>query len=180
MPPRPRPLDPRVARTQQQLHEALIALTLERGWDTLSVQQVCERAGVGRSTFYVHFADTEELLLSRFQRDHIVPRATGPFGFLRPLIEHVGAHRTLYRALLGTRCERAVRGRFLGIVSELVEADVARALPAAPQRMAATRYVSGACYETLTWWLEQREPQASSELERWMRQFSTGALAQLR
>jgi AcrR family transcriptional regulator len=177
MPPRHRPLDPRVARTQQQLHEALIALTLERGWDALSVQQVCERAGVGRSTFYVHFADIEELLLSRFQRDHVVPHSRGAFGFMRPLIEHVDAHRRLYQALLGTRCERAVRRRFLGIVSELVEADVASTVPAGPRRMAAVRYVAGACNETLTWWLEQSAPQAAVELERWMRQFSTGALA---
>ena len=180
MPASTRSLDARVARTQRLLHEALVALTLERGWDTLSVQQVCSRAGVGRSTFYTHFADTEELLLSGFQREHVVQRTGGTFGFFRPLIEHVDAHRALYLALLGTRCERAVRRRFLGVVSELVEADVARAVPAGPQRTAAVRYVAGACNETLTWWLVQPKRQAPVELEQWLRQLSIGAVAQLR
>ncbi|HKP62825.1 MAG TPA: TetR/AcrR family transcriptional regulator [Polyangiales bacterium] len=177
---RTRPVDPRVARTQRQLHEALLELTLERGWDALSVQQVCERAGVGRSTFYVHFADNEELLLHGFRREHLVPHANGTFGFLRPLVEHVSEHRALYLALLGTRCERAVRNRFMGIVSDLIETDVARLAPASPQRTAAVRYLSGACHETLTWWLEQRTPLPTLEIERSLRQFSSGAIAQLR
>jgi AcrR family transcriptional regulator len=175
-----RTLDPRVARTQRLLHDALIELTLERGWNELSVQQVCARAGVGRSTFYVHFADTEELLLSNFRREHVVPHATGTFGFLRPLIQHIDAHNALYLALLGTRCERAVRRRFMDIVAELVEADLARVMQPSAQRTAAVRYVAGACNETLTSWLSQRARSTPSELEHWLRQFSTGVVNQLR
>ena len=177
---RTRPLDPRVARTQQALHEALVSLTLERGWDALNVQQVCERAGVGRSTFYVHFADNEELLLSGFRREHVVRHASGAFGFLRPLIEHVGEYRPLFLRLVGSSCERAVRRRFSGIVSELIEADIAGMAPASPRRAAAVRYVSGACNETLSWWLEQRTPQSRLEIEHSLRQFSIGAISQLR
>lgn len=180
MPYRSLSIDPRVARTHRQLHEALIELMLERGFDDLSVQQVCARAGVGRSTFYVHFADTEELLLHNFRREHVVPHAAGTFGFLRPLIEHVAANRALYPALMGTRCERAVRRRFMDIVSELVEADLARVLPASSQRTAAVRYVAGACNETLTSWLEQRTRSTPSEIEHWLRQFSHGVVRQLR
>src|SRR6185437_2006254 len=58
--------DRRVERTQRALREALIRLVLERGWDDVSVQDVCARANVGRSTFYLHFADKEELLVSGF------------------------------------------------------------------------------------------------------------------
>ena len=177
---RNRSVDPRVARTQRRLHEALLGLTLERGWDALSVQQVCDRAGVGRSTFYVHYADNEELLLRGFRREHVVPHATGTFGFLRPLVEHVDEYRALFLSLVGTRCERAVRHRFMGIVSDLIEADVARLAPTSPQRTAAVRYLSGACHETLAWWLEQRAPLPALEIERTLRQLSSGAIAQLR
>lgn len=176
-------LDPRVARTHQALRDALITLTMERGWDALNVQQVCARAGVGRSTFYVHFADNEDLLLSGFHRDHVAPpaaRARNAFGFFRPLIEHVSEYRTLYQALVGTRCEPAVRRRFARVVSELVEAEVPRAAHHELQRTAAVRYLTGACTETLTWWLDQPKPQAAAEIERCLRQLSAGALAQLR
>src|SRR5262249_477652 len=55
----PNPTDRRVVRTRQTLRAALIALLYERGWDAISVQDICGRAGVGRSTFYTHFADKE-------------------------------------------------------------------------------------------------------------------------
>jgi AcrR family transcriptional regulator len=58
--------DRRIERTRRTLREALIALILERGWDDISVQDVCNRADVGRSTFYTHFADKEELLVGGF------------------------------------------------------------------------------------------------------------------
>lgn len=45
--------DRRVRKTRRLLHEALVTLILERGWDAVSVRDVCERADVGRSTFYV-------------------------------------------------------------------------------------------------------------------------------
>src|SRR5512139_3251865 len=61
-----RPTDRRVLRTRATLREALVRLILERGWDDISVQDVCDRANVGRSTFYSHFADKEELLLAGF------------------------------------------------------------------------------------------------------------------
>src|SRR5687768_13088670 len=64
------PVDPRVVRTRRQLRDALVASILERGWEAVSVTDVCERAEIGRSTFYVHFADKEELLLSGFDELH--------------------------------------------------------------------------------------------------------------
>ena len=65
--PKPsKPNDRRVLRTRRTLREALVQLILQRGWEKVSVLEVCERADVGRSTFYTHFADKEELLLSGF------------------------------------------------------------------------------------------------------------------
>lgn len=59
-------VDQRVRRTQSALRAALLELIGERGWDEVTVQAVCDRARVGRSTFYAHYADKEELLLSGF------------------------------------------------------------------------------------------------------------------
>src|SRR5690242_18297174 len=71
--PKTRAPDRRIQRTRRLLHEAILELIHERGWDAITVQDVCERADVGRSTFYVHFADKEELLVSGFGqlRDHL-------------------------------------------------------------------------------------------------------------
>ena len=91
--------DRRVRRTQAALRNALVALIIERGWDGFSVQELCERADVGRSTFYMHYADKEEVLgggladVGREIRAQL--RSSGadrPLAFARPLLEHAQEH----------------------------------------------------------------------------------------
>ena len=54
----------RIRRTHERLGMALLELILERPIDKVTVQQVLDRAKVGRSTFYLHFRDKNDLLLS--------------------------------------------------------------------------------------------------------------------
>jgi len=172
---RPTSLDPRTARSHARLRDALLELTLEHGWDGVSVQQVCARAGVGRSTFYSHFADREELLLAAFRREHIVPRRarrSEPLAFVGPLIEHVADQRALYNALRGSSCEAAVNLRFSEVVAELLDADLAAYTTSGVPRTAAVRYLTGAFCETLTYWLKQRDAGSGDEVERILKQFS--------
>jgi AcrR family transcriptional regulator len=61
-------LDPRVKRTRQLLIQALIDLIKERGFQAISVQDLSERAGINRATFYAHFPD-KFALLEYFIRD---------------------------------------------------------------------------------------------------------------
>ena len=56
--------DRRVLRTQQLLQTALISLIQEKGFEALSVQDIIDRANVGRATFYAHFDNKEDLLVS--------------------------------------------------------------------------------------------------------------------
>ena len=58
----------RILRTRRLLHEALVSLILEKGYADITVQDILDRANVGRSTFYAHFRDKEDLLLSGFDR----------------------------------------------------------------------------------------------------------------
>ncbi len=59
--------DRRVQKTRQALQEALIALILQKGYDAVMVQDILDRANVGRSTFYAHYQDKDDLLQSRFE-----------------------------------------------------------------------------------------------------------------
>src|SRR5688572_21269164 len=117
----PKATDRRVLRTRRTLRNALVELILERGWDEVSVQDVCERADVGRSTFYMHFADKEELLFSGFDDLRKEVRAqlaaqgdAGPrvLGFARGLLEHAHENQRLGRAMFGKRSGQAVQKRF--------------------------------------------------------------------
>ena len=56
--------DRRVARSRRALKEALTDLILEQGYESVTVQDVIDRADVGRSTFYAHFVDKDDLLMA--------------------------------------------------------------------------------------------------------------------
>ena len=58
--------DRRTNRTRKLLQEALVSLILEKGYEKVTVQNVIDRANVGRSTFYAHFQNMDDLLLSQF------------------------------------------------------------------------------------------------------------------
>ena len=55
-------LDPRVKRTRNLLEHAFLDVTAEKGFQAVSVQDITERAGVNRATFYAHFPDKYALL----------------------------------------------------------------------------------------------------------------------
>ena len=107
--------DRRVERTKRLLTEALMELIRERSYDDVTVQDVLDRADVGRSTFYAHFRNKDHLLLGDFGRGTTAnPAPLGDFHLFQHLEENYG----LYRSLAGTdglppvmaRLEEMVRG----------------------------------------------------------------------
>jgi AcrR family transcriptional regulator len=179
--------DRRVQRTQRTLREALIRLILERGWDGVSVQDICERADVGRSTFYVHFADKEELLVSGFGdlrkmlRAHLSPASGEPLGFTIALIEHAREYEPLFKALVGRRTALAVQRSFMDVVTELVEEDLVHGgAPPSPVREVAVSYVAGAFWEILRWWFEQRKPLPAAEIGGMFKRLTMPVLREVR
>jgi AcrR family transcriptional regulator len=58
--------DRRVQRTRKLLQEALMTLILEKGYEAMTIQDIIDRANVGRATFYNHFLDKQDLLVSGF------------------------------------------------------------------------------------------------------------------
>ncbi len=165
--------DRRVQRTRLALRDALISLLEECGWDDINIQSLCERANVGRSTFYLHFQNKEELLVSGFDdlraglRAQAEMRKNGKSGsllFVRGLIEHVYEQRALFRAIVGRRSGHVVQKRFREMVNQLVEEEIS--LPAKGwQQDAGARYVAGALVELLAWWVDAGTARNAEEIE---------------
>src|SRR5258708_20430827 len=57
-------IDRRVQRTRDLLQKALIDLISECGYDAITIQDIVNRANVGRTTFYVHYSSKNELFMS--------------------------------------------------------------------------------------------------------------------
>ena len=171
-------MDRRVQRTRRALREALLALVLERGWERVSVRDVCAVADVGRSTFYSHFADREELLLSGFDELEAELRARDPrpLGFVAGLAEHVEQNRALARRVMSRRGGPPVRHRMSGLVVGLIEKDLAPLAPPSPVRTATAHYLAGALIDLLLWRLDDRSGMSIPETEALFRRLSEPVL----
>jgi AcrR family transcriptional regulator len=171
--------DERVRRTHERLGSALVALIQEKSIDDVTVQEVLDRASVGRSTFYLHFRDKNDLLLSQLEKFlemmstalsarkekslRVVPVAE--------MFEHIGSQKKMYRALAD--CGRLndffdlAQGYFArGIERRLVESG---RLPKLPQRELAARSsaLAGSLLSLLRWWLDRgakEKPRAMDEM----------------
>lgn len=164
--------DRRVQRTRRALREALVVLILERGWEGFSVQDVCDRADVGRSTFYTHFADKEELVGGSFDDLRRALRAQlaasgrpGPLGFSRGLIEHAHEQRRLFLAVVGKKSGHLVQRRFRELVLGLVREDLDSLLAPGPRRDPVVAFVGGAFIEVLTWSLEAKSSMSAEQVD---------------
>lgn len=65
------------ANTTQRLHNALIALLEKKDFTDISIKEICEKAGINRSTFYAHYENTAELafdieknIIDKFEREN--------------------------------------------------------------------------------------------------------------
>jgi AcrR family transcriptional regulator len=180
----PKTSDRRIQKTHRALQEALITLIVERGWDNFTVQDLCERADVGRSTFYMHFADKEDVVtggLGEFRkgvRAAVASRKgdSEPFAFVRPLIEHAFEQQRAFRALLGKGSGQPVLRRFRELVSEMVQDDLAGVVASKLKKGAATAFLVGGFLDLLTWGLERGPACGPQELEQLFQQMAAPVL----
>ena len=164
-------LDRRVIRTRQLLRDALMELILEDGYDAVTVQDIAERANVGRATFYLHYAGgKEELLLSNLEviYDELVARIKTlkrePFisGQRRPsqiAFEHAAEQRDLYLILLRGQGATALAQRIREYLAGLIQQELLEQRedsPVPPEIVA--NYMAGSLIALITWWLENDMP----------------------
>jgi len=162
---RPRP-DRRVGKTRKALKEALTDLILEKGYEGVTVQDVIDRADVGRSTFYAHFVDKDDLLMA-ILADLDVPspdasswKADDPaFGWTLALFRHFGSGRRLFKAVASSQSGALARRETTQRLEELARAELSR-LKAA-RRLDAfrlelmVRFLVGTFIGFMDWWMRE-------------------------
>lgn len=164
-----RPIDRRVARTRGMLHQALLSLILEKGYAAISVEDICERANVGRSTFYAHFTSKDDLKrsgLERLRRELLARRrdasASAPvsspaLGFSLAMFEHARDHMHLYRALVGSKggaiALDTIRQTLCDFVRGGLTTTGGRNGESVPHEFV-VQHIVGAYMAVLTWWLD--------------------------
>ncbi len=182
-------IDRRTRRTRSALRDALLSLLSEKGWDDLSVQDICSRADIGRSTFYLHYPSKDELLvgsladlrsaLNESAGARVEGRAAQPLAFVRGLLEHLYEQRRLCRSIFGRRSAHTVQVRFREMVAKLVADNLAELAPPGWKRDAAARYLAGALVEMLAWWIDSRPMRPIDEVERLFLELAGPAVREL-
>jgi AcrR family transcriptional regulator len=154
--------DSRVRQTRLALLGALPSLMLERGYDRITIQNVLERAQVGRATFYAHFESKDDLLtcsVANLRAWLVAAWEAMPdqrLGFTRPLFEHLSSHGAIYEKSIARASEVSVERHIRAMLATLVHDDLARR-PGRANAAAlelAVRYVVGALWATIVWWME--------------------------
>jgi AcrR family transcriptional regulator len=174
--------DRRSERTRHTLGDALVSLMLERRYVDLTVQDILDRANIGRSTFYAHFWDKDDLLASTIARmiealSQHMDQGSGDSTALLPslgLFQHVqGQYHLLYRAFVPLQGVEMLTQTLRGHLCQHVEQRLRRLLPAPTADltiMVTTQAVVGAFLALLHWWLEQEMPLSPEQMDAHFRQ----------
>ena len=169
--------DARVRRTRDALGDALIALMQEKPFDTITVQEVLDRAHVSRSTFYSHYSDKDDLLMSDAEEffeaismalsahddksDRVFP--------VSEFFTHLSDVQPFFKALVKSgkfqENMELARGHFArGIERRLSELPRAKSIP--PNRLPAIAFThAGALLSLLTWWLDRGMRESPAEMD---------------
>ncbi|GMR10521.1 MAG: TetR/AcrR family transcriptional regulator [Anaerolineae bacterium] len=183
-------MDRRVRRTRRLLNEALMSLIAEKGYEAITVQNIIDRADLGRSTFYAHYRDKEDLLLSGMDelvhsllwRVEGMPMEAEGEGESRrilstqSLFRHTQEQHRLYKAMVGGRGIDVIVKTIHDHLSSHILEQIERLLPdgqttlVPPLVMAV--YLAGALLTLLTWWLDNDMPYPPERMEEMFQQLT--------
>jgi AcrR family transcriptional regulator len=170
--------DLRVKRSQRLLRDALIDLIEERGFDTLTVGEITERAMVSRATFYRNYQDKYDLVEQIYAEATQVlfdalaePTTEHPPRIWTRFFEHIAEYERLYRALLGRKGSPWFVQKMRGSLAELIKqyTQLPFLAPMARFKSPLTGeylrdVIATVFVETITWWLEQGRPYSPQEM----------------
>jgi AcrR family transcriptional regulator len=170
--------DRRSQRTRRLVSSAMMELLLEKSYDAITVQDLLDRAGIGRSPFYAHYFDKEDVLAS------IAEQMLETFGQqlsqgdvgqgIVPSLElfrHVYLHpqRQHFQAMLRGHAGELLWETGQALLSRNIEQALASACagkrsPSVPLPVVA-QYLAGAFLNLFKWWLEAEMPYTPEQMD---------------
>jgi AcrR family transcriptional regulator len=169
--------DRRSQRTRRLLVQALIDLLRERDYDQIGIGDIIERADVGRSTFYAHYEDKDDLLVSGLEgqledmNQHAsLDGLTDPRGSpILQLFKHVQEYHYLYKALSWSKGIEPLFRKSQLILTQKFEQFLSgsaryKVSPKLPLTVVAT-YMAGSVITLLRWWLDNNLPYTPEEMD---------------
>lgn len=158
--------DRRIRKTKVALSGALMGLLRKVPWDDITIQMICDRADVARSSFYAHFDGKVDLL------DHVIavelagvqarPARQGELQSLRWLVDHILSDRPFFARMAASHAGQVVFSRFRLAVRHMVQDELAQRQPPVPDYLAG--YIVGGSFEVIQRWTIAPEGQSAEGL----------------
>jgi len=178
--------DRRSQRTRQALGDAFVELLMEKGYDALSIKDIIERAIVGRSTFYSHYADKDELFVGQLDRlmellSQHVPQAhaeENPFFPSLGLFQHIKQQQKLYRILTWGSGMDVLTKHLQKTMSQKIEERLlvngqAYDVPAP----IIANLLAGSFLALVKWWLDNKMIYSPAEMDEMYRRLALAGIA---
>ena len=168
--PAPSRHERRRRQTRKQLIETTLALVLEKGYDTITIQDITDRADLGRGTFYIHFKDKADVVWAAIQdmmremeqeghREFDPGMPQVEYYALRTIFRHARNNRDLYRVVFGGQGSAMLADRVQDLLAKILLHDILRApggtrheFDIPPEMLA--QMLTGLITRVLYWWLE--------------------------
>lgn len=163
-------IDRRVRRTRAALQQALIELLPRKPYEQITVENICEVANVGRSTFYGHYRSKEDLkrgAIDDHLGDELAERRRSSMAASPTLIilEHVRDHRRLHRSMTSRGASVAIDAIRQSLGQMLRDEDDSNRRERPFEREFRIQYVVGAFMSVLVWWLERGAHEPPEQIE---------------
>lgn len=164
-------IDRRKLKTRKALHQSLVALVLEKGYDAVTISEIAENADLGRATFYLHYKDKDELLIEMMNalvNDFMAQLSKYPIRLLD--IEHTELihqaflfakqHSDLFRVIMRGHGPFTTTLRLQEQIAEYIQQrsrenfGIDGLNPRIPADVI-SNYFAGALLSCIFWWLEK-------------------------
>jgi AcrR family transcriptional regulator len=186
--------DRRVQRTRELLQKALIDLINEQGYDTITIQEIVDRANVGRTTFYIHYGSKDDLfmschesIVSEFQSGSLYPHPLSREELLSPEVpprlasayQHLGEARSRLSPIFLGKDGPILLRRIREWSAQEIEANLRAVFTenesSIPFNLLAN-YLAAVQISMIQWWLEKRQPYTSEQLAQTIHRFQRAAI----
>jgi AcrR family transcriptional regulator len=157
--------DRRVQRTKRSLRHAMAALIHEKPFAAIAVKEIVARADVGRSAFYAHFHDKDDLLASAIRETLRACTRAGQTAndaehlvrFSRPLLEHIARAGLRVEGPGAPDVHAPLHARVRSVLVEQLLLDLRKPgyeSSAVPAQLLA-EHVADSFLQVIHWWLRE-------------------------
>lgn len=170
--------DPRVRRTRSLIVEALVHLTVQKGFAAVTVQDIVREAGINRATFYRHYQDKFDLVEQYAKAVYHLADETPDHGFstgedaiqalipgIVKVLEHVRQNAAFFRVMLGKNGDPAFATRIRMYIQERIRRSLPEEMPSANRSAeVGMAYISSGAVGVILWWLENETSYSAAEM----------------